>query len=557
MAPENDPLDPEALLRGAIDAVDRSAVIEEQVAYREKERRVRALETEREKLLLLLDIAGGLHRVDRVEDLLERVLDSALRISGGERAYLLQKDADGTLRIVAQRGNIYAADPDDSLRDMSHTIVERVLNGGRTLYVADALQNPEFMAQRSIRELSLRTVVAVPLPGPDGVAGALYIDSRTAAGLIEEDGVRLLEALAAQAALALETAEHRQDLLERAEALQAANRTLRRALGERTAFDHILGRSPAMQRVFDLLDRMVGNTSTNMLIQGETGTGKELVAQALHFQGLRREANFIPVNCGAIPENLLDSELFGYSRGAFTGADRDHAGLVEEANGGTLFLDEIGEMPPQLQVKLLRVIQEREVRRVGENQPRRVDVRIICATNKDLKTMVREKTFRDDLLFRINVVTVHLPPLRDREDDVIHLADAFLERMRDKFSRPGLRFGQEAYRWMKTHPWPGNVRELMNAVERASALAPLDVITPEDLSENNGGGGGGLPALGDGSVSPEALSGTLKDVLRKAEEAAIRHVLAESDDNVSLAARRLGVSRQHLHTRIRRLGIRD
>ena len=171
--------------------------------------------------------------------------------------------------------------------------------------------------------------------------------------------------------------------------------------------------------------------------------------------------------------------------------------------------------------------------------------------------MVREKAFREDLLFRINVVTVHLPPLRDREDDVIHLADAFLERMREKFSRPGLRFGQDAYRWMKTHPWPGNVRELMNAVERACALAPLDVITPEDLSENNGGGGEATPARGDGLVSSAALSGTLKDVLLKAEENAIRRALADSDENVSLAARRLGVSRQHLHTRIRRLGIRD
>jgi serine/threonine-protein kinase PknK len=545
MAHENDPLDPEALLKDAMTAVDRSAVIEEQVTVRERERRVRALEVEREKLLLLLDIAGGLHRVDRVEDLLERVLDSALRISGGERAYLLQKNEDGTLRIAAQRGNLDGADPEEALRDMSHTILERVLDGGRTLYVADALQNPEFMAQQSVHRLSLRTVVAVPIPGPEGVAGALYIDSRTAAGIIEEDGVRLLEALAAQAALAMETAQHRQHLVETAESLQAANRTLRRALGERTAFDHILGRSPAMQRVFEVLDRVVGN-NVYVLIQGETGTGKELVAQALHFQGPRREANFIPVNCGAIPEALLESELFGYRRGAFTGAERDHAGLVEEAHRGTLFLDEIGEMPAQLQVKLLRMIQESEVRRLGENQSRRVDVRIICATNKDLKAMVKEKAFREDLLYRIDVVTVDLPPLREREDDVIHLAEAFLERVREKFSRPGLQFGQDGYRWLRTQPWRGNVRELMNAVERAGALAPSDTITPQDLSG----------AKGDSPVLQGSYSGTLKDVLQKAEEHAIRGALAESEDNVSLAARRLGVSRQHLHTRIRKLGIR-
>jgi len=553
MAPETDPLDPEALLKGAIDAVDHSAVIEEQLAFREKDRRVRALEAEREKLLLLLDIAGGLHRVDRVEALLERVLDSALRISGGERAYLLQKNEDGTLRIAAQRGDLDGADPREALRDMSHTILERVLDGGRTLYVADALQNPEFMAQQSVRELSLRTVVAVPLPGPDGVAGALYIDSRKASGVIEEDGVRLLEALAAQAALAMETAQHRQHLVETAESLHAANRTLRRALGERTAFDQIMGRSPAMQRVFQILDRVVGNTAS-VLIQGETGTGKELVAQALHFQGPRREANFIPVNCGAIPENLLESELFGYRRGAFTGAERDHAGLVEEANQGTLFLDEIGEMPGKLQVKLLRMLQESEVRRIGDVAPRRVDVRIICATNKDLRAMVKEGTFREDLLFRINVVTVHLPPLREREDDVIFLAEAFLERVRDKFSRPQLRFGPDAYRSLRAHPWRGNVRELMNSVERAGALASNDLIAPQDLWDAKGDDA--LPGVAL-SVSPEAISGTLKDVLLRAEENAIRRALAESNDNVSLAARRLGVSRQHLHTRIRRLGIRS
>jgi len=546
MAPENDPLDPEALLKGAIEAVDRSAAIEEQVAYREKEKRVRALETEREKLLLLLDIAGGLHRVDRVEDLLERVLDTALRISGGERAYLLQKNEDGTLRIAAQRGNLDEINPEEALRDMSHTILERVLDGGRTLYVADALQNPEFMAQRSVQKLSLRSVVAVPLPGPEGVAGALYIDSRTAAGIIEEDGVRLLEALAAQAALALETAEHRQHLVETAESLQAANRTLRRALGERTAFDQILGRSPAMQRVFQVLDRVVGN-SVSVLIGGETGTGKELVAQALHFQGPRREANFIPVNCGAIPEALLEGELFGYRRGAFTGAERDHAGLVEEANGGTLFLDEIAELSLPLQVKLLRMLQQSEVRRLGESTVRRVDVRIITATNRDLEVMVAKGEFREDLFYRINVVRLYLPPLRDREDDVIFLAETFLDRIRDKVSRPGLRFGQDAYRWLRAHPWRGNVRELMNAVERAAALAPTDTIAPHDLSD----------AKANTPAPQEFLvSGTLKDVLLKAEENAIRHALTEADGNVSLAARRLGVSRQHLHTRIRKLGIR-
>jgi transcriptional regulator with GAF, ATPase, and Fis domain len=545
--PEDDPLDPEALLEDAILAVDRSAVLEDQLALRQERQRVKVLEAEREKLLLLLDIAGGLHRVERVEDLLDRVLDSALRISGGDRAYLLQKNDDGTLRIAAARGIEEQTDTGDYPVDMSSTILERVLNGGRTLLVSDALQNPDYMEQHSVKNLSLRTVVAVPLPGPHGVAGALYIDSRRAAGLVDDNGVKLLEALAAQAALALETAQYRLYLVERTEALQSVNRTLRRALGERTAFDQILGRSPAMQGVFQVLDRMVGN-NISVLIQGETGTGKELVAQALHFQGPRREANFIPVNCGAIPKDLLESELFGYRRGAFTGAERDHAGLVEEANGGTLFLDEIAELPLPLQVKLLRVIDQREVMRVGETASRRVDVRIVSATHRDLEALAKKGDFREDLLFRIKVVTVHLPPLRERGDDVIFLAETFLERTRERLDRPRLRFGPEAYQLLETYAWPGNVRELMNAIERAAALAPQETITARDLFPESKAG---TP------VAIEGLSGTLKDLVLRTEETAIRQALTESHGNVSLAARRLGLSRQHLHTLIRRHGIRN
>jgi len=302
-----------------------------------------------------------------------------------------------------------------------------------------------------------------------------------------------------------------------------------------------------MQDVFQVLDRMVGN-DINVLIQGETGTGKELVAQALHFQGPRREANFIPVNCGAIPKDLIESQLFGYKRGSFTGAERDHAGLVEEADGGTLFLDEIAELPLSAQAKLLRMIDQREVTRLGESTPRRVDVRIVSATHRDLPTMVQQGEFREDLLYRVKVVTVHLPPLRERGEDVIHLADAFLERTRDRLQRPALRFSTEAYQFLERHTWPGNVRELLNAVERAAALAPADMITPRDLFPE----WKSIPAR----VS-EPISGTLKEILLKSEENAIRSALAEADENVSLAARRLGVSRQHLHTRIRRLGIRN
>ncbi len=544
--PDDSAEEPDDLLAQASRAVEADERRDLLRAGDQDRRRLESLEAGRRKLLLLLDIARSLNRIGRVEELLDRILDSALEISGGDRAYILQRAEGGRLRVAASKTRDGSPGDPAALTDVSHTILDRVLDQGRTLYVSDALNNPDFMSRRSIRELSLRTVVCVPLPGPAGPAGALYVDSQSAAGLLEREGVEILEAFAAQAGIALETAAGRERLEEAAETLEQENRTLKQALGQRTRWDRILGQSPAMEKVFMVLDRVVGNSVT-VLLQGETGTGKELVAQALHFNGPRRESNFVPVNCGALPENLLESELFGYVRGAFTGAERDHTGLAETANGGTLFLDEIGELSPPLQVKLLRMLQEGEVRRIGESTSRRVDVRFVAATNRDLTEEVKAGRFREDLFYRVNVVTVNLPPLRERGEDVVLLAEHFLERTRERLGRSELRFGRDARRMLMTHPWPGNVRELVNAVERAGALARSDRIEPEDL----------LPGIGQRTPVRSVREGTLKATLQKAEEAAILDALNESGGNISRAARLLGVSRQHLHTRIRRLGVRD
>ena len=542
---QRDP-DPEDLLaqaEEAVDAEERRDLLDTTSKY---EQEIRSLEEGQRRLFMLLEITRGLGAVGRVSELLDRILAYALEISSADRAYLLKKNDDGTLSIIASKGQ--DGDPQDpnDLPEISQTILEQVLEKGETLYVSDAMNNPDFMAQRSVRELSLRTVVAVPLTGPSGVTGALYVDSQNVAGLLEEEGVKLLESFAAQAGLALESTTRREALEETAETLEAANKELTRALEGRSQFDQILGRSPAMGRVFQVLERVVDN-SVSVLLQGETGTGKELVAQALHFKGPRREANFIPVNCGAIPEALLESELFGYQKGAFTGAERDHMGLFETADGGTLFLDEIGELGHPLQVKLLRVLQEGEVRRVGESVYRKVDVRIVAATNRNLLDEVDAGRFREDLFYQINVVSIELPPLRERDDDVLILAESFLERVKEKINRPGLHFGAEARRWLVGHPWPGNVRELVNAVERAGALSIKDRIEPGDLSP------------GQTSVREPQWSrqGTLKETLNQAEEVAILDALKEAKGNISQAARLLGLSRQHLHTRIRRLDLRD
>jgi Nif-specific regulatory protein len=543
-SPEED-FDPESLLADAIEAVEADERQELLGTAARQEERIRLLEEARRRLLMVLDIARNLNRVGRVNEVLDQILVAALEISSADRAFILRKNEDGTLDIVASRGPDGNPGELDDLAGISQTIVERVLEGGKTLFVSDALNNPDFMAQRSVRALSLRTVVAVPMAGPDGVAGALYVDSRTVAGAMEGEEVEILEAFAAQAALALETAANREHLEETAESLKTANRTLKEALGQRARFNRILGKSPAMQRVFQVLERVVDNSVT-VLIQGETGTGKELVAQALHFNGPRREGNFIPVNCGAIPDALLESELFGYRKGAFTGAERDHVGLVETASNGTLFLDEIGELSHSLQVKLLRVLQEGEIRRVGDTAPRKVDVRIMAATHRDLAGEVKAGRFREDLFYRINVVTVELPPVRDRGEDVLLLAESFLAGVREKLNRPGLRLGREARRWITAHTWPGNVRELTNAMERAGTLARNDTIEVQDLLA---GTAVARPAVPPGS--------SLKETLRRVEEAVILEALQASEGNISQAARLLGLSRQHLHTRIRRLDLRD
>ena len=289
--------------------------------------------------------------------------------------------------------------------------------------------------------------------------------------------------------------------------LKQENLLLKRALKSRHEFSNILGRSEAMAQVFETIER-VAATSSTVLISGESGTGKELVARAIHFNSLRRDRPFVAINCGAVPETLLESELFGHVRGAFTGAHANKKGLVEAAEGGTIFLDEIGEMAPSMQVKLLRVLQERRFRPLGGTEEVQADVRVIAATNQDLPKMVAEGRFREDLFYRLNVLAIKLPPLRDRLDDVPLLAEQFLQRFAAQMGKRVQTISAEALALLQQHTWRGNVRELENAIERAVALEQTESVLPESLPEDvrlsraamdaSGSGGESLPALGEG-----------------------------------------------------------
>jgi two-component system response regulator PilR (NtrC family) len=266
----------------------------------------------------------------------------------------------------------------------------------------------------------------------------------------------------------------------RASSLEVENKVLKRELKQEYSFQSIIGNSEPMHRIFDLV-RRVSQTPTNILVTGESGTGKEVVAKAIHYNGPLKDRNFVTINCGAIPENLMESEMFGHKKGSFTGAVVDKSGLFEVADGGTLFLDEVGELPTTIQVKLLRAIQERVIRRVGATEDIKVDVRIIAATNRDLEAMVKEGSFRQDLFYRLNVINIKMPPLRERKEDIPLLANHFLKKYNDRLTKQISGISMEAMEVLKKYEYPGNVRELENIIERTVALEGGASILPESL----------------------------------------------------------------------------
>jgi two-component system response regulator AtoC len=317
------------------------------------------------------------------------------------------------------------------------------------------------------------------------------------------------------------------------------NIVLRRRLEEREEFDQIVGRSRPMQELFDILSR-VAPTDSTVLITGESGTGKELVARAIHGHSPRCYCPFIVVSCGALPEPLLESELFGHEKGAFTGAEQSRKGRIEMAHGGTLFLDEIGEISPKTQVDLLRVLQEKKIQRLGGDKEISVDVRFIAATNRDLLVAIKEQRFREDLYYRLNVITIHLPPLRDRSEDIPLLVDHFVRKLCLEMNREPVQIAPQAMKLFMDYSWPGNVRELENVIERALVIGSGKMLVPEDLPFGAG----------------RALERELPESLREMERLHIRRILEKAGWNVSQTARRLEIDRQTLYNKIEKYGLK-
>ena len=426
----------------------------------------------------------------------------------------------------------------------SRAVVHRVQKDRAALLVTHA---PTDLGSESVMKAQILSVLGVPLWDGETIRGVLQCDNRDGRGFFVAEDLDLLSALASQATLAIENARLVQRLRLAEEKLRGEVKYLK-GREEKRRFANIIGESAAMRDVFKQVEKVI-DTRATVCIEGETGTGKEVIASAIHYQGKRRDKLFVAQNCAAVPENLLESELFGHKRGAFTGADHDKKGLFEIADGGTLFLDEIGEMPLNLQAKLLRVLQEGEIRPVGATQHKSVDVRILCATNRSLEKEVERGAFRQDLFYRLRVFPLRLPALRERREDIPLLVEHFLRKYTLEMNKAVAGVTPEAIDQLSSYNWPGNIRELENEVQRLVIQCDANgFITPELLA----------PALrkGEGLVGRVApKKGTLKDMIEEVERWLLAEALRDHNGNKTKTAETLGITREGLHKKLSKYGM--
>lgn len=421
----------------------------------------------------LYKISQLLNSILDTTTLLERIIDLALESVNGERGFVIlhnEKTKELEVRVARNIGITI----EKELNEISQTALRDVLNDLKPRLFLDAPSDPRLSQSKSIIIKQIRSIACVPLMHKNRSLGAIYVDSKTEHRVLDKDALEFLTAFASIAGLAIENAQLHEMLVEE-------NIMLREELKDRSRFSEIIGHNPKMVAVYELMTKVL-HSDCPVLIQGDTGTGKELVARAIHYNSRRSAGPFIVVNCGAIPETLLESELFGYKRGAFTGAHADKPGLFEAANNGTIFFDEIGELPLGLQTKILRVLQDGEMRRLGDIKNIHVDVRFLSATNKDLVKLIEQDRFREDIFYRINVISIKLPTLRERKDDIPLLVNHFIVRYAEKMKMQVKGISKNALDLLISNDWPGNVRELENVLERALILSFGGKIEPEHLS---------------------------------------------------------------------------
>jgi transcriptional regulator with GAF, ATPase, and Fis domain len=484
-------------------------------------------------LNVLLNFSRTLSSVHEIAALQNQVLDAVFEVAPADRAAVLLLDG-ASEEFSSVLGRYRHSGPEQPIQ-ASRTILHQVMRDNIAVLSNEVIEDETYRAADSLVSPNVRSVLAAPMEAQGKVVGVIYLDASSPGVQFDSGLLQLVLALGNIAGLAIESARH----LER---LGGENRRLQQELSA----DHgMVGESQPMRAVLEFISRVAGREST-VLIWGESGTGKELVARAIHANSSRVDKPFVAINCAAITETLLESELFGHERGAFTGAVSQKKGKLEVADGGTVFLDEIGELAVPLQAKLLRVLQEREFERVGGTRPIKVDIRLIAATNRDLQDAVRSGTFRQDLFYRLNVVSVRMPTLRERKEDIPLLANFFAVRFGEKVKRRVAGISPKARACLLRYEWPGNVRELENAIERAVVLGSTELILPEDLPES----------IVDQTATEGEPVTALHEGLRQAKKELIERAIEQAGGNYTDAAGILGVHPNHLFRLIKTLNLK-
>ncbi|MCB2205517.1 sigma 54-interacting transcriptional regulator [bacterium] len=501
-----------------------------------------------QNLRTLYNVSEKINSVLDLDRLLDNIMDSALEAMNGERGmiFLIENEQ---LSLKVSR-NVEK----ETIRDateISLSILQDVLHAGKPIIVSDTASDEEFSRRDSVVNYNIHSLICVPMKMKDEIIGTVYVDSRSdalQAMSFSEIDAEFLEAFANLASIAVENARLHHKL-------KQENLYLRKEVEQRFGFENIIGSSRPMQQLFSETQAAIGSEGS-VLIYGESGTGKELIAKAIHYHGARSAHRFVAVDCGALPDTLLESELFGYKRGAFTGAVADKPGLFEEAHRGTLFLDEISNTSLAFQAKLLRVLQEGEFRRVGETKTRMVNVRVICATNKDLQVEIEAERFRQDLFYRLNVIPITVPPLRQRISDIPELVEHFIQKYNERHASNVHGASGELVEHLKSIPWKGNVRELENLINRMIAQSTEEMLITKMLPSEYTGDAVRRDAGTSGSDlelslrAPKRLS-TLKEM----EKEHINFVLKHTDGNKTEAAKILGLKRTTLVERMKKLGM--
>lgn len=475
-------------------------------------------------LTVLYNVSFSIYTIREIDKLLERVLELIFKATPAERGVILLFDeVTGELKPCASR--LKEGQTNEDIR-ISSTITNEAFKENTALLTKDALMDERFDTKRSILKETIRSAICVPIGTQEKTFGVIYLDTKTTTSAFNEDTLRLITSISNQVGIAIENIRFHEELKRGADILHK----------ELKQVYNMVGISPQMKDVFSQISK-VSQTDSTVLITGESGVGKELVARAIHYNSPRKGKPFICVNCTALPETLIESELFGHEKGAFTGAYTTKPGQFELADGGTIFLDEIGEMPLSSQIKLLRVLEENKIRHVGGTKDIPTNVRVIAASNKDLERAVKEGVFREDLYYRLKVIQINIPPLRERKEDIPILAQYYFEKFKPKATYPIKGISQEAMQLMQEYSWPGNVRQLKNCIERAIVLGRKEYIGPRDLDL--------IPQ--EISIPEKPQIPTLADV----EKEHIIKTLRACGGNKTQAAELLGIRRSTLYEKIK------